>query len=332
MNKLLQKSLLLIWLPLLLAAGALFTGCAKQAVEGSDFVLNTIAKITIYEGGKDPEAIIDGAFDLCRSEERIFSRTVSGSEIDQINQAGGAPVEVSTETAALLKKALDYAVLSDGRFDITIAPVSGLWDFTAEEPKAPDHEAVAAALTAVDYRGLSVEGTTVTLKNPSAAIDLGGIAKGYIADKCAAYLREQGVTSAIVDLGGNIVTIGQKTDGTDFNIGVQAPFSQSLAAVVPSRDGAVVTSGVYERFFEEDGVRYHHILDPETGYPADTGLLSVTILTESAVDADALSTTCFLLGLEDGLALAEKLEGVEAIFIDEDRVLHATSGADYKEP
>ena len=179
----------------------------------------------------------------------------------------------------------------------------------------------------VDYTQIKVEGNTVTLPE-GMMIDLGGIAKGYIADELAAFLREQGVTSADLNLGGNVITIGRKPDGTAWRIGVQNPHGSRDESILILNlvDATVVTSGNYERYFELDGVRYHHILDPETGYPVSNGLASVSIITQSSMYADALSTACYVLGLEEGMALIEELEDVEAIFITEDLEIHYSSG------
>lgn len=326
---------------------SLFTGCAKQSepVSGTDFVLNTIGTITIYQGGDDPEALIDQAFALCREKEQKLSRTIPQSEVSRINTAGGQPVEVSRETAELLQTALDFGALSGGRFDVTICPVSALWDF-AGEPKVPAPEELAAALSAVGQAGVTIDlpatgdTATVTLANPQAALDLGAIAKGYIAGLCADQLAENGVTSAIVDLGGNIVTVGGRPDGEPFRVAVQKPFGASgeFSAVIPATNAAVVTSGTYERYFEENGVTYHHLLDPATGYPAETGLTAVTIVCDrtvrpnAATDADALSTVCFLLGQEAGLALIETLDGVEALFVAADGTVTPSSGLVWEQP
>lgn len=325
----------------------LFSGCSTEPVQGMDFVLNTIATITIYEGGDDPDALIQEAFALCREKEALLSRTAEGSDVYRINAAGGEPVTVAAETARLLQTALDFGQLSGGKFDVTICPVSVLWDFSGEA-HIPDPEALTTALAAVDQAAVTItwpEGedadtAQVTLENPQAAIDLGGIAKGYIAGLCTDFLAENGVESAIVDLGGNIVTLGSRPDGEPFQIGVQTPFGEAgeYNAIIPAADLTVVTSGTYERCFEQDGVLYHHILDPATGYPAQTGLTAVTIVCDRTVVenadtvADGLSTVCFLLGQEEGLALVESLPGVEALFVAEDGTLTPSSGLNWSQP
>ena len=173
-----------------------------------------------------------------------------------------------------------------------------------------------------------VDGCTVTLTDPEAAIDLGGIAKGYIADRIKDYLVSQGVKSAIIDLGGNILCVGKRPDGEPFRIGIQRPFADrsETAAIVEIDGKSVVSSGIYERYFEKDGVLYHHILNPDTGYPYDNGLVSVTIISDESVDGDGLSTSCFALGLEKGMELIDSLPDVYAVFITEDGQLHFSEG------
>ncbi len=194
----------------------------------------------------------------------------------------------------------------------------------------PDTDALTSVCTHIDYRSIVIDeqAETVMLTDPDAAIDLGFIAKGYIADRIRDYLVSKNVTSAIINLGGNILCIGSRPDKNPFRVAVQYPFGQTgdMITTLSIRDQSVVTSGVYERFVEADGVRYHHILDPRTGYPAENNLLSVTIITDSSTDADALSTACFLLGLSDGMALIESLSDTEALFITDDYELHYSSG------
>ncbi|MCD7956196.1 MAG: FAD:protein FMN transferase [Lachnospiraceae bacterium] len=192
----------------------------------------------------------------------------------------------------------------------------------------PSSEEIEEALSHINYQNVLVNGTTVTLSDPKAEIDLGGIAKGYIADRLEEYLLSCNIESALINLGGNVQTVGTKPDGSVWKIGIQEPFggSYDIIAVIECSGESVVTSGTYERYFEVDGKIYHHILDPKTGYPTDNGLTSVTILADSSTQCDALSTTCFVLGLEEGLELIESLDQVEALFITEDETMYRTSG------
>jgi len=317
---------------LLLLSTLLLTSCSSEPVQDTDFLLNTISTITIYEekSDKKPNEIIDECFSICRDYENMLSKTIKTSEVSAINDAKGASVEVSVDTAELLNLALEYSKTTDGKFDITISPAADLWNFTAENPKVPSDSEIAAAAEKIDYKNLEINGTSVTLNGNGTAIDLGGIAKGYIADKAKDYLIENGVTKAIVNLGGNIHVICPEDDETGFKIGIQEPFAPSgtLYGTVNLKNGSVVTSGVYERGFEENGIRYHHILDTETAMPINNGLYSVTIIAPSSAHADALSTSCFALGLEEGLNLINKTDGVEAVFITDDMEYHLSDGAE----
>lgn len=307
-------------------------GCKSQTepLSRSGIYFDTTVTLTIYGAEKetDREGLLDACFSMCEDYEELLSRTVEGSDIYRINHSAGEPTEVSEETAALIGKALEYSRLTDGVFDCTIAPLSELWNFRGEDPQKPDGPALERALSHVGYENVTIEGTTVTLKDPEAALDLGGIAKGYIADRLNGFLEKSGVTGALIDLGGNILALGEKADGQPFRVGIRRPFSggnDSIAAV-ELRGQSLVTSGVYERCFEEDGVLYHHLLNPEDGFPFTNGLLSVTILCPSSADADALATCCFGLGQEAGLRLIESLKDTEALFITEDYELHTSSG------
>jgi thiamine biosynthesis lipoprotein len=246
-----------------------------------------------------------------------------------ITSQGELTLSISDDLSQIMDKALYYCKLSEGRFDITIAPVSSLWDFTSGEGKVPQSEDIKQALSYVDYRKLSLTGNTLTYQKPGIQIDLGGIAKGYIADCLKEYLTGEGVTGGIIDLGGNILCIGGKTDTDPFRIGIQQPFADrnETIATVKLRDKSVVSSGVYQRYIKtEDGKIYHHILNPSTGYSYDNGLLGVTIICDHSVDGDGLSTTVFALGQEKGMELVESLDGVEAAFINEDEQITYSTG------
>ena len=305
----------------------IFSGCgASQStkISKSDFVLNTVATITLY--GEADESLIDECFDLCRYYEALLSRTDENSEIYKLNTRQIS--EVSDETAELIAKSLEYGAISNGKFDITIEPLSALWNFTSDTPSVPSAEEISEAQSKVDYTTVSVSGNTVTFANDYARLDLGAIAKGYIADKVKELLVSRGVTKAIINLGGNILCIGGKSDTDGFVIGIQYPFDEGSIASVSVRDLSVVTSGTYERYFEQNGVLYHHILNPETGYPVESDLLSVTIVGENSCACDALSTTCFALGKASATALIESMEGYYAIFVTSDYKLWFTKGAE----
>lgn len=329
-----------LFLIVLLILCCFLSACAKNTdpISKSGFHFNTVIQITIYD--PDKESLLEDCFVLARQYEGYFSNTLSESDISKINAAGGKPVAVHDETIELLQKGIAYGELSDGKFDITIGQLSDLWNISTkallEETDAsmvPSQEEISKALSTVDYRNILIEGNEVTLANPEAKIDLGGIAKGYIADKMKEYLNANGVTSGFINLGGNVLTLGPKEAGngtssrnSTYTIGIQKPFSEDSIATVKVTDETVVSSGVYERYFTVDGTNYHHILDTSTGYPYDNGLLGITIITDESVDGDALSTMCFSLGLEEGMKFVENLQNTEAVFITEDYQIHMTSG------
>lgn len=300
------------------------TPISKQA-----FLLNTIVTIQIYDS--QDASIIDDAFLKCQEYERIFSRTLADSEIRLLNErpSSETSIQVSEDVRRLLEKGLYYSSLSDGAFDITVEPLTSLWDFTSGSAVVPDPAKIQAALPAVDYRQLTLEGNRLIFHSPDTKLDLGAIAKGYIADRLKEYLQERGVQSAMINLGGNVLCVGAKPDGSPFRIGIQKPFEDrnETVATVDITDLSVVSSGVYERHFVKDGVNYHHLLDPKTGLPYDNGLISVTIICQDSVDGDGLSTTCFAMGLDKGMELVDSLEGVSAIFITDDYELHYSEGA-----
>lgn len=304
-------------------------GARSSLPSRTGFALDTVVTVTLYDaGGANAVAALDAAFAEIERLEALLSVTRHTSDVMRLNTAGGQPITVAKETAEVIELALHYAQLSDGALDITIRPVSMLWDFAAQT--VPDMAVLQQAVAQVDYRALRIENQTVTLKE--GAIDLGGIAKGYIADRVASVLKEQGVCSALIDLGGNIVAVGSKA-GEAFRIGIKNPSAPStLCAIVEGRDVSVVTSGIYERGFDEDGVRYHHLLNPATGMPVQNTLASVTILCENSADADALSTACFVMGEERATAMIESLTDTEALFVRRDGSMAATSDLDYTTP
>jgi len=220
-----------------------------------------------------------------------------------------------------LEQALYYCELTDGKIDITVAPLMDLWNFTeaTDETAPPSSAEINALLEHVDYRLVELgENNTVTLKDPDSAIDLGFIAKGFIADQIKEYLLSQGVTSALINLGGNVCAIGNKPDGTAYTVGIQQPFAPAgmTSDVVQVSNSSVVTSGTYERYFTYENIVYHHILDATTGYPVENELTGVTIICGSSTTADALSTTCFVLGPEDALEYVQALDDTECILIN----------------
>ena len=298
-----------------------------EPISDTSFALDTFVNITIYDS-KDKQ-ILASALELCNYYEDIFSAHRESSELYKLNHRTSDSVKISDDLADLIKKGLYYSKLSNGSFDISIEPVKELWDFKSEHPSLPDESALAAAVKAVDYTAISLSRNTITFSDPNIKIDLGAIAKGYIADKIKDYLISKGVKSAIINLGGNVLCVGKKPNGEDFNVGLQMPFAkrEETIGVVKGSDLSVVTSGVYERFIEVDGKEYHHILNPKTGYPYENGLLGVSIVSKYSVDGDALSTSCFALGLDKGIELLDSIEGVYGYFILSDLSVVASSNA-----
>lgn len=343
-KKLIKRCAFSMFTASLILCSAVLSGCSAQTKSGENTAadsrepisataikLNTAVTVTIYDS-KDRD-LLTKCMNLCDKYEKVFSRTSADSELYKLNHRKLTPVEgtedtyqVSDDLAELISEGLDYSELSKGAFDIAIEPLTSLWDFTAEDPQVPEDSLIQAALPKCDYHNISVDKdkNEITLKTDDTAIELGAIAKGYIADRLKDYLISQNVKSAIINLGGNVLCIGGKPDNSAFKIGIQKPFADrsETIAVMDIRDKSVVSSGIYERCFEQDGILYHHLLNPKTGYPYDNGLIAVTIISDKSVDGDALSTTCFALGLEDGMKLAESLDDVQAFFVTSDYEIH----------
>lgn len=308
----------------------------EEPITATEFKLNTVVKITIYDS-KDTKTL-EGAMELCDKYEKIFSRTDPDSELYRLN-AGTLPKEdgyyiLSDECAEVIKAGLFYSNLTHGAFDITVEPLSSLWDFTSEEKAVPLKEALEEASQHVGYEKVELDGNRLRFAEEGMALELGGIAKGYIADEIKKYLVERGVNRAIIDLGGNVLCVGEKENGKPFHIGIQKPFADRNETIgtIEVSDDSVVSSGIYERCFEKDGTFYHHILNPENGYPYENDLVSVTIISEKSMDADALSTSCFALGLETGLNLANNYPNTQAIFVTKDGKMHFTENFEEKIP
>ncbi|MNO22513.1 Thiamine biosynthesis lipoprotein ApbE precursor [compost metagenome] len=303
---------------------------AVQPVSETFFIFDTIVNVKIYDNRatnqnlKEIEALL-------KDIDQKINRQLEGSEIYQVNENSGvAPVQVSRETYDLVAKAISYAKQSDGLFDPAIGKLVGLWNIGHEGAHVPEPEEIAEALKLCNYRKVELNEANheIYLQEKGMVIDLGAIGKGYAADIIYDYLAGQGFSSAIIDLGGNVYAMGQKPGNQKWNIGIQDPDQErgNPIGTIKVEDKTVVTSGIYERFFIEDGKLYQHILDPRTGYPVDNGISSVTIVTKSSADADALSTTLFVLGIEDGLAFIENIPDTETLFITKDKKLYASSG------
>ena len=322
----------------------------------SDFKLDTFITITIYDS--QDESLLHGAVDLCDHYERIFSRTLPESELYRLNHRDSTAVQdhtwfISEDLASLLSSGLTWSEKTGGAFDITLAPLTSLWNFSSEEHSVPADQDIRKALSHCGAEGILLDDQKIYLPSPDTQFDLGALAKGYIADRIKDYLLENGVNSAIINLGGNVLCVGSKPDGRNglkalsgkgtessedpfsgipFHIGIQNPFDSSgdYLLSIAVEDQSVVTSGIYQRCFEKDGVLYHHILDPSTGYPFDNGLLSVSIVSDTSVEGDILSTSCFALGYEKGMAFIDSIPDIYAIFITSDYEVHYSEGLSEK--
>ena len=314
------------------------TGCSSEVktVSKDNYYLDTTCTLTVYETGDGLDETIaneaiDKAYELCALLDKTLSKNVEVSDISKINSAGGQWVQVSDYTIELLQGGLKYSKLSDGVFDITVGRLTDLWDFHAEEPVLPDEDDLADAVKHVGYEMVQIDGNKARLTDLASEIDLGGIAKGYIGDRMAEVLEDNGVTSAIVNLGGNIICIGSKPGADGFNIGVEAPFTDRTEIVgsIEVADKTLVTSGVYERMFEIDGKIYHHILDTKTGYSVDSDLNAVTLIADKgkSMDCDAMSTICLIKGYQDARKFIESQEGIEAVFVLKNGDVKMTDGA-----
>ncbi len=305
----------------------LLAGCAPapaQAVptaENTFFAMDTVMALRLYEGGG--EDLLGQAEDRVKELEALLSVTDQGSEIYALNHSGSA--ELSRPAAELLGAALELCRRTDGALDISIYPVLRAWGFTTGEYAVPARESIAALLPLVDYTKIELDGSKASLPD-GAEIDLGSVAKGYAGGVLADYLRENGATSALLDLGGNIQTVGAKPDGSPWRVGIRDPEGDGELGVVEVIDQAVVTSGGYERYFEQDGVRYWHILDPKTGAPARSGLISVTVVGDSGLTCDGLSTALFVMGLDRALDHWRQYRDFEAVFVCEDGSVTVTAG------
>lgn len=327
-----KKTGLNLMIVMILIGTAWLAGCSRKnadPVSRSSFLLNTFVTVTLYDS--QDEKLLDGCISLCSEYEKLLSKTLEGSEVYGMNhrKPGQRTFTVSDQTAEVLGKGLEYSRRSEGAFDITIEPLSSLWDFTGGNPQVPPESEIEACLKRVGYQNVVLKGNQVTFLDDETAIDLGAIAKGFIADEMKAYLESEGVKSAVINLGGNVLCVGGRPDGSPFKIGLQKPYASHTETVASLEitGMSVVSSGVYERHFIQDGVNYHHILDPGTGYPCDNGLLQVSIISPLSVDGDGLSTACFALGLERGMELIESMDGIYAVFITDDGSLHYSQGA-----
>lgn len=289
----------------------LLCGCGGELNSQMRFLLDTVVKVD----ADCDDRTLNGAFALCEELGALLSRTDEESDVYRINSTDGF-VRVSPHTLRVVERGLYYGGLSGGKFDITMGSVTPLWDF--KNGTVPSKDEISAALRSVDYGSVEIKGDEISAHGKK--LDLGGIAKGYIADRLTEYFKENGTDDAVINLGGNVAVIGKKT------VGIQKPFSDTVLLTAEIEDISAVTSGIYQRYTEKDGKLYHHVLDPDTGYGVENELASVTVFGESSTDCDALSTVCLLLGTEDGKKLIEEKTDAEAVFIGRGGEITLTSG------
>ncbi|MEG2198822.1 MAG: FAD:protein FMN transferase [Anaerovorax sp.] len=332
------KKIFIIGLLVFFTASLFLVGCStpkeevakSQPLSKSNFQLDTVVTISLYNW--TDEGTFDRAFDEIRRLENLLSVDKEGSDLDKIWKNGGkAWTAVSPETLEVIKSSLAYSELSQGYFDISTGPLISLWNIQDGQGHYPSNEELAVAKAQTGYQRILInDDGEVMLQDPGMKANLGAIAKGYIADKVKELLVGEGVKSGIINLGGNVLVIGENPNGEPFHIGIQDPHKKTgeVLGSIDARNISLVSSGINERYFEYEGKRYHHILDPFTGFPSEKGIAGVTILSEKSMDGDALSTTVFLLGIEKGMALIESLPNKEAIIVDNEGKLHCTKGAE----
>jgi thiamine biosynthesis lipoprotein len=303
--------------------------CRAKEPARTEFALGTVCTVNLYERGtKDA---YDEIFARLRELERTLSANDERSNVSAINRSAGiAPVAAEPDTVNVLSAALAFSEKTGGAFDPAIGPLVRIWNIGNDRADVPAAADIEKALALVSWKDIILDRqkNTVFLAKKGMRIDLGAIAKGYAADEVVGIVERRGIKRAMIDLGGNIYAVGEKAPGTPWVIGIRDPKTSHGLPVASLRANStsIVTSGIFERYFEKNGVHYHHILDPQTGYPKTNELLSVTIVARSSMNADALSTSAFLLGTERGLALVASVPGAEAIFIDRQGRITASPG------
>ncbi len=318
-------------------------GCGKQASRGSDggaetalpvsetyYIFGTVVTVKVYDAKVTKENFAKIG-EILKDVDRWLNRENADSDIAKVNRmAGKEAAAVSPETFTAVKFALEDSQKSNGVFDLTVGPLVDLWGIGKEGAHKPADTDIAKAKALIGYQDVVLDEAkhTVMLKRPGMSLDIGGTGKGYAADLIADYLVSQGFGGSIIDMGGNLLTVGLKPDGSEWNIGIQNPDKSRGNTIGTVKVGplAVVASGIYERFFIENGVRYHHIMDTATGAPIQNELASVTILCDGAMVGEGLDNLVFAYGLEKGLEYVDARSGVEAIFITKDHKVYVSKG------
>jgi thiamine biosynthesis lipoprotein len=302
----------------------------KPEVMKNSYALGTIINLRAY--GNKAEKAIDEAIEKLNDIDDKMSAFKADSEISKINSKAGTSLEeiVSEDTYFVVKNATKYSEILDGTFDPTIRPLVKLWSIGTKEEIIPEQFQIEETLKLVNYKDviLNENKNSIMLKQNKQALDVGGIAKGFAADEIRDIFYKHNVKSALIDLGGNIFALGSKEDGSPWRVGIQNPFKPrgEYVGILSVKNKSVVTSGNYEKYFMKDGQRFHHIIDPKTGYPSQSKIISATIISDNSIDGDGLSTGIYILGIDKAMKIMETIAGVEAIFITEDKKIYKTSG------
>ena len=305
------------------------TETVTEPINRAELFMGTAIQLTIFDS--NDEEILNKAFNRIVEIENLVSINKEGTEVDELNKnAGIKPVKLSEDSFNIIKTGVEYSKVSSGGYDISIGPLVKLWNIGQVDAKVPSEAEINEAINKVDYSKVEINEATkeVFLKEEGMLLDLGSIAKGYVADGLVKLLKEEGVNEAIIDLGGNIYALGKKSGTDNWKVGIQDPTSDrgNVVGAISVYDKSVVTTGIYERFLEQDNVKYHHVLDPKTGYPYESSITGVTIVSDKSMDADALSTLVFTMDVDEGMKYIESLENIEAIFITENKEVFISSG------
>jgi thiamine biosynthesis lipoprotein len=313
----------------------IFVSCAPSSSR-TDYVLGAFCSVKLFDQSKD--SVYNDIFARAREIDNLMSVNIPSSDISRVNAAAGtAPVIVNKDTFKVIKRAVYFAEISGGAFDPSVGPLVSLWGIGGDDARVPSREEIDNTLSLINWRHIELNEEThsVFLKYKGMRLDLGAIAKGYAAEEAAAIIKNAGIKRAIIDFSGNIVTFGEKRAGSPWKVGIQNPNEKrglffGIINLKTAEKQTLVTSGVYERFIEKDGERYHHIFSVLTGYPVKNGLLSVTVIGSDSTDADALSTSLFALGFEEGIKLLDSFPGTEAVFVFEGNSVRVTPGVDLR--
>lgn len=331
-----KKFLLAILILLIIISGIYFIGKDNQSnqvpnsqssnnsevtkSEGSEFIMDTLVRVRVHD--ENSSQVLEETLNKLDYLENIFSKTIEDSDVSKINSnAGIKAVQVNEETYELIEEAYDFAEKTGGVFDPTIGTLVSLWGIGTEDEQIPSEEEINEVLNNINYKNIEFQDNNkIYLTKEDMTLDLGAIAKGYAADYVINYLNEKDVDSAFINMGGNVSVHRDKVDETLWKIGIQDPVRNrgNVIAAVEGEDLSVVTSGNYERFFMEEGVRYHHIINPETGYPARKGIISSTVISNNSSYADALSTSFYILGIDKSFQIAKGMEDINIVLITEE--------------